>query len=164
MSQRQSTKRVCRTKNSLVGGALVAAVCALVPRVYNFSELAGQAREVGAKYGDCYGDLIDLDEATTFDQAAAAAVITDYEGAKARKDGLRGVPRRPLPPAVDRSASLMPLIAQLTSQVKALEGARATTAAAAPAAAPVPDVEDFVMVLLERLCASANGAPPKVAP
>ncbi|WP_233149871.1 hypothetical protein [Kineosporia sp. A_224] len=127
----------------VAGGALVAAVCALVPRVYNFGELAGQAREVGAKFGDCYGDLIDLDEATTFDQSAAAAVVTDFEGAKARKDGLRGVPQRPLLPVVDRSASLLPLIARLTSQVKALEEATSTTAAASAAA-------------------SANGAAAKV--
>lgn len=132
----------------VAGGALAAAICALVPRVYNFGELAGQAREISGKYGDCYGDLIDLDEGSNFDPAAASIVVADFQAAKARKDGLRGMPLRPLQPKTERNsgsaqayAELTAQVAKLTLQLKELLATKpipATTAITPPAARVSP--------------------------
>jgi hypothetical protein len=120
------------------GGALAAAICALVPRVYNFGELAGQAREITGRYGNCYGDLVDLDEAAAFNPAAASTVVADFEAAKARKDGLRGVPIRPVTLGRDRSAAWGQAVADLTAQVKALQAAITAPATTTPPVQPPP--------------------------
>lgn len=74
--------------------ALLAAVCALVPRVKNYGELAGQARELSSRYGGIYGDLVDLSHAPTIDQDRALAIVEEFEAIKSKKDGLRGLPGR----------------------------------------------------------------------
>ena len=74
--------------------ALLAAVCALVPRVKNYGELAGQARELSSRYGGIYGDLVDLSKAPTIDQDRALAIVEEFEAIKSKKDGLRGLPNR----------------------------------------------------------------------
>ena len=74
--------------------ALAAAICALVPRVKNYAELAGQARELSSRYGGVTGDLLDLSKAVTIDQDAARALVTEFGSIKEKKDGLRGLPDR----------------------------------------------------------------------
>ncbi|OGO55197.1 MAG: hypothetical protein A2V85_07925 [Chloroflexi bacterium RBG_16_72_14] len=74
--------------------ALMAAICALIPRVKNYAELAGQARELSSRYGGITGDLVDLAHATAVDQEQARAVVTEFETIKEKKDALRGLPDR----------------------------------------------------------------------
>jgi hypothetical protein len=74
--------------------ALLAAICALIPRVKNYAELAGQARELSSRYGGITGDLIDLAHASSIDQQQARAVVTEFETIKEKKDALRGLPDR----------------------------------------------------------------------
>jgi hypothetical protein len=74
--------------------ALLAAICALVPRVKNYAELAGQARELTSRYGGVVGDLIDLAYARPFDQERARDVVTEFQTIKEKKDALRGLPDR----------------------------------------------------------------------
>ncbi|MDF2093528.1 hypothetical protein P0Y31_14340 [Knoellia sp. 3-2P3] len=74
--------------------ALIAAVCALVPRVMSYGELAGQARELSSRYGELKGSLIDLVEMPVVDQGAAHDVVARFQGAKEKKDSLRGLPDR----------------------------------------------------------------------
>ncbi len=74
--------------------ALLAAICALVPRVRNYAELAGQARELSSRYGGITGDLIDLVHAPKIDQEQALLIVTEFEAIKAKKDSLRGLPDR----------------------------------------------------------------------
>jgi hypothetical protein len=74
--------------------ALAAAVCALVPRVMNYAELAGQARELTSRYGGVVGDLLDLAKADPFQSEAARPVVEAFESVKEKKDGLRGLPDR----------------------------------------------------------------------
>jgi hypothetical protein len=75
---------------------LAAAICALIPRVTNYSELAGQARELTSRYGGIVGDLLDLSKAEPFTSVVDAAlpVVTEFEAIKAKKDNLRGLPDR----------------------------------------------------------------------
>ncbi len=74
--------------------ALLAAICALVPRVKNYAELAGQARELSSRYGTLTGELIDLANADPLDQQQARAVVTEFQAIKEKKDSLRGLPDR----------------------------------------------------------------------
>lgn len=76
--------------------ALAAAICALVPRVKNYAELAGQARELTSRYGGVLGNLIDLGELKSLDkhQARAVTVVTEFSSIKEKKDMLRGLPDR----------------------------------------------------------------------
>jgi hypothetical protein len=76
------------------GAAFIAAVCALIPRVKNYAELAGQAQELSSRYGGIVGDLLDLSKASPFPADAARPVVTEFEAIKAQKDGLRGLPDR----------------------------------------------------------------------
>lgn len=80
------------TKGVVSTIALLAAICALVPRVKNYAELAGQARELTSRYGGVVGDLLDLAKANPFDQDRAREVVTEYQSIKAKKDVLRGLP------------------------------------------------------------------------
>ncbi|KGN36046.1 hypothetical protein N798_01140 [Knoellia flava TL1] len=73
-------------------GALLSSICALVPRVKNYGEMAGQARELSTTYGPLVGRLLDSlvqAEAGTADQGSLRAVMDDFDRAKARKDTLR---------------------------------------------------------------------------
>jgi hypothetical protein len=74
--------------------ALAAAICALIPRVRNYAELAGQARELTSRYGGLVGDLIDLAHAQPVDQERARQVVTEFGSIKEKKDALRGLPDR----------------------------------------------------------------------
>lgn len=74
--------------------AFAAAICALFPRVKNYGELAGQARELSSRYGGVVGDLVDLEAANPFPADAARAIVDEFESIKAKKDGLRGMPDR----------------------------------------------------------------------
>ncbi len=74
--------------------ALLAAICALVPRVKNYAEMAGQARELSSRYGGVTGDLLDLAKAEVIDQEAARALVTEFGSIKENKDALRGLPDR----------------------------------------------------------------------
>jgi hypothetical protein len=74
--------------------AFLAAVCALVPRVMNFGEHAGQARELTTRYGHVLGDLLDISKAQTIPQNAARRVVNEFESIKEKKDALRGLPDR----------------------------------------------------------------------
>ena len=74
--------------------AFLAAICALIPRVRNYAELAGQARELSSRYGAIVGDLLDLAKAEPMPQPAARAIVDEFEGIKERKDALRGLPDR----------------------------------------------------------------------
>lgn len=81
-------------KGLVSAAAFVAAVCALVPRVKNFGEMAGQARELSSRYGELKGELIDLVEAGDPDQTAAHDVVARFQATKEKKDMLRGLPDR----------------------------------------------------------------------
>ena len=74
----------------------MAGICALVPRVKNYGEMAGQARELSAVYGPVQGDLLDGLEALiagSADDAALRSDIAAFQEAKAKKDMLRYLPR-----------------------------------------------------------------------
>lgn len=74
--------------------AFAAAICALVPRVMNYAESAGQARELTSRYGGVVGDLLDLAKANPFQPEAARPVVEAFESIKEKKDGLRRLPDR----------------------------------------------------------------------
>ena len=78
----------------VAGGALATSICALIPRIYNFGDRAGQAREIGPLYGQVYGELIDLCDTNPIDQQWAAVVLAEFRDAKTKKDSLRGLPQR----------------------------------------------------------------------
>jgi hypothetical protein len=81
-------------KALVAAGALLASVFALVPRIMNYGELAGAARELTSRYGSVLGDLLDLTLAEPFPAEAALVTVTEFEETKAKKDGLRGLPDR----------------------------------------------------------------------
>jgi len=74
--------------------AFAAAICALIPRIRNYGELAGQARELASRYGSLEGDLLDLSKADPVDQERARTIVTEFQAAKEKKDSLRGLPDR----------------------------------------------------------------------
>src|SRR6185312_2045221 len=74
--------------------AFAAAICALIPRIRNYGELAGQARELASRYGSLKGDLLDLSKADPVDQERARTIVTEFQAAKEKKDSLRGLPDR----------------------------------------------------------------------
>ena len=74
--------------------AFAAAICALIPRIRNYGELAGQARELASRYGSLEGDLLDLSKADPVDQERARTIVTEFQAAKEKKDALRGLPDR----------------------------------------------------------------------
>jgi hypothetical protein len=78
----------------IAGLALAAAVCALIPRVRSYGELAGQAREVSSRYGRLTGELMDMARAEWVDQERARYVVTEFQATKEKKDSLRGLPDR----------------------------------------------------------------------
>lgn len=77
--------------------AFLAAAFALVPRVKNYGEMAGKAREIATLYGPLRGELLDAYEEMCDGQgtdAARRAVIDRFQAARARKDELRYLPVR----------------------------------------------------------------------
>jgi hypothetical protein len=102
-------------KVAISGAALLTAVCALFPRVKNYAERAGAARELTTRYAGLKGRLIDVIDALTvgmpFDHDIVRLVVEDFQSTKERKDSLRALPDRakaegaraeprPLPPPV----------------------------------------------------------------
>jgi hypothetical protein len=75
--------------------ALIAATCALVPRIKNYAELAGAARELTSRYGSLTGELIDLSKTNPPDQERARIVVAEFQAVKEKKDSLRGLADRP---------------------------------------------------------------------
>ncbi len=77
--------------------ALASAGCALVPRIKSYGEMAGQARELAARYGPLVGSLIDakkwMVENTAVD-GVVRSIVADFESVKASKDSLRSLPVR----------------------------------------------------------------------
>jgi hypothetical protein len=76
----------------------LAAVFALVPRVKNYAEMAGKAREIATSYGPLRGDLMDAladAEAGKGSDTSRRSVIEAFQTAKAKKDELRYLPVRP---------------------------------------------------------------------
>ena len=104
--------------------AFAAALCALVPRVKNYGELAGQARELTSRYGGVVGDLLDLAKMEALDSDAARPVVEEFEAIKEKKDGLRGLP--------DRASAE---IERINAEVKVLEAQAGLDAAKAKAKA-----------------------------
>jgi hypothetical protein len=74
--------------------SLAAAICALIPRVKNYAELAGQARELTSRYGSLKGELTDLAVLRPLDQDRAQIVLDEFDATKQKKDALRGLPDR----------------------------------------------------------------------
>ncbi len=110
--------------------AFAAAICALVPRVMNYAELAGQARELTSRYGGVVGDLLDLakSKADPFPSDAARPVVEAFEAIKEKKDGLRGLP--------DRATAE---IARIEAEMRVLEAhARLDAAKSRPSGAAPP--------------------------
>ena len=108
--------------------ALAAAICALVPRVKNYAELAGQARELTSRYGGVLGNLIDLGELEIARQASG-------EGRHGRHgvlldQGEEGHAPRPARPSEGRGAA-----GQLGGAGQRRPGPRSTTR---PGPAPGP--------------------------
>jgi hypothetical protein len=117
--------------------ALAAAICALVPRVRNYAELAGQARELSSRYGGVTGDLLDLAKARVIDQDAARVLVTEFGTIKEKKDALRGLPDRET--VEIRRADMARRAAE--ARTRAAQAAKAEAEAAAPAA-PAADMPD----------------------
>ena len=113
--------------------ALLAAICALVPRVKNYAELAGQARELSSRYGGVTGDLLDLAKASEIDQEAARSLVTEFEAIKEKKDALRGLPDRATVELrrldMDRRVS--------EAKARAAQAAKAVPEASEPASPPL---------------------------
>jgi hypothetical protein len=77
--------------------AILSAVFALVPRVKNYGEMAGMARELTAAYGPLCGELMDalaqMDAGRGTDEARQR-LVDRFQEAKAKKDRLRYLPLR----------------------------------------------------------------------
>jgi len=74
--------------------AMLAAICALVPRVKNYAEMAGQARELSSLYGHLKGELMDLTNMQPLDQQQIRVVIEEFQATQEKKNSLRGLPDR----------------------------------------------------------------------
>jgi hypothetical protein len=91
----QSTSTWARVVVAVV--SVGSAVCALLPRVKNYGEMAGHARELEARYGQVSGDLLDLwDHQIALPSRAAHKAIERFDAIKAAKDAnLRDLPLKP---------------------------------------------------------------------
>ena len=91
----QSTSNVARWVVVIV--SFSSAICALLPRVKNYGEMAGHARELEARYGQVSGDLLDLwHEQTALTSPAGHEIIKRFDAIKAAKDAnLRDLPLKP---------------------------------------------------------------------
>lgn len=74
--------------------AVLAGVFALVPRIKNYGELAGSARELGAQAKHHYGELLDLwsDKDERLDSDVAKERVRNFESVLKDKDRLRYLP------------------------------------------------------------------------
>lgn len=74
--------------------AILAGVFALVPRIKNYGELAGSARELGAQAKHHYGELLDLwsDKDDRLSSEVAKERVRNFEAVRKDKDRLRYLP------------------------------------------------------------------------
>lgn len=83
----------------VTGVALLAGICAVVPRILNFGEMAGSARGLIARYARSAGELRRYWEHQEWlDRPQAETVIETFEAIKEAKDQLRYLPTRPSEP------------------------------------------------------------------
>lgn len=84
-------------KVAVAAAAFLAAIFALVPRVKNYAEMAGKARELTSAYGPLKGQLLDAVQEMELGRgtdAARQALVDEFQRAKAKKDELRYLPVR----------------------------------------------------------------------
>ncbi|WP_412737318.1 hypothetical protein [Krasilnikovia sp. MM14-A1259] len=77
--------------------AFAAAAAAIIPRVKNYSEAAGKARQLATQYGTIKGRLTDAQvwsAANVADDTALRQVVEDFEAIKSSKDALVPYPKR----------------------------------------------------------------------
>jgi hypothetical protein len=80
-------------------GALLSGICASVPRLMNYGERAGAARELTSSYGAVLGVLTDLRHVSSTSlrskyEANALKALAEFDSAKQKKDALRRVGTR----------------------------------------------------------------------
>lgn len=150
--------------------AFVAALCALVPRVKNYGEQAGQARELSGRYGSLKGQLMDIAYMSPMDQQKAQTVVADFQATKEKKDALRGLPVRPasgtdVPEVIAMTQEVRRAAAQAEAAAVKAEAA-AVTAAKVAQAVPTPngggageDAKDTLTHVLPQ--AKTPGTPKK---
>jgi len=82
---------------TVVAVSLLSAMLALMPRVKNYGEMAGHARELSANYGQVSGALLDLwFDRSALGTAEARNTIKRFDQIKAGKDAnLRDLPLKP---------------------------------------------------------------------
>ncbi|GAB1694271.1 hypothetical protein KRM28CT15_60740 [Krasilnikovia sp. M28-CT-15] len=79
------------------GAAFAAAACAIIPRVKNYSEAAGKARQLATQYGTIKGRLTDAQvwsSSNIAEDTALRQVVEDFEAIKSGKDSLVPYPKR----------------------------------------------------------------------
>ena len=116
------------------GVALAAAIVALLPRIFNFGEMAGGSRELASRYGAMVGGLQDLLGPQEFDPIAARPVVEEFEETKAKKDALRRLPNRDAEEARwarDRVTRSQAEAAAAEAEVKAVQARKALAKARA---------------------------------
>lgn len=121
--------------------ALAAAILALLPRIYNFAEMAGAARELASRYGALIGALEDIVLQPAFDPIAARPVVEEFEATKAKKDALRRLPNRDQEEttwAGDRTLRAKAETAAAEEELKAVKAKRALSKARAEEPEPKP--------------------------
>jgi len=76
--------------------SLLSAIAALVPRVKNFGEMAGHARQLSSAYGRVEGQLVDAHEwKRNRNEQVLQKVVEDFDNTKSSKDtNLRDLPQR----------------------------------------------------------------------
>lgn len=77
--------------------ALAAAVCALVPRIKNYSENAALSRDLASRYGQSLGTLTDAAQwraSGSYDDVEVRRAVTEFEAIKKTKDSMRYLPVR----------------------------------------------------------------------
>jgi hypothetical protein len=77
--------------------AFAAAAAAILPRVKNYAEAAGKARQLATQYGTIKGRLMDAQvwsSANVAEDTALRQVVEDFEAIKSGKDSLVPYPKR----------------------------------------------------------------------
>lgn len=79
-------------------GAFLTALCVLVPRVKNYAEHAGDARQLTTQYAEVKGQLLDIlslhREGKDVNQETQRSVVATFKVIKSKKDLLRYLPER----------------------------------------------------------------------
>ncbi|MEV6600163.1 hypothetical protein AB0M36_25445 [Actinoplanes sp. NPDC051346] len=85
------------TKALASAAALAAAAAAILPRVKNYPEAAGKARQLATQYGTIKGRLVDAQvwsSANIAEDTALRQVVEEFEAIKSGKDSLVPYPKR----------------------------------------------------------------------